>query len=95
MMLAGYFVTTALRNSAYYDRAKICLTVHDSIVADCKDKETLDFVAPLLKRVMESVKELAAKHTCFDTSWITVPIVVDVVFGHNWYDMEEYDFKEE
>lgn len=66
-------------NFAKNDAAKVCGTVHDSIWTDCKKKYINEVIA-MTKLIMENVP----------LSWITIPLKVDIKYGPNLRDMEEY-----
>ena len=60
-------------------------TVHDSLVFYCR-KEHLDRFCRLLVKVCSDVETPAE---VFDFEF-TVPLAVDVKYGTNWADMEEW-----
>lgn len=61
------------------EAALICGTVHDSIIIDCKKKHINEIVKSSV---------LIMEHT--NLKWITIPLKVDVKYGHNLLDMKEY-----
>lgn len=77
--LAMLRVRRALKEEGLQSR--LLLQVHDELVLEVLEGE-LEATARLLKREMEQVWELA------------VPLVVDVYYGKNWRDVQEFELKE-
>ena len=83
-------LTQILQEKQY--SAKIVLTVHDSILIDCPASE-LQEVLKLTRSVME---DLSIEHNKFSVNlnwWlsssgeVTCPIVVDLEYGNDWYNL--------
>lgn len=61
-------------------KSRLCITVHDSIVADV--------YKPELKRVYEIMKECMEQ---LPYDWVTVPLVAEFEVGHDYGTLVEYD----
>jgi DNA polymerase-1 len=65
-------------------RSMVIVTVHDSIVLDCRRDEVAD-VAPLVKEIMENIPALSAEVLPgLDWAWLKVPLVAELDCGRIW-----------
>lgn len=81
-------VFRALKNNTYLKNHFLMInTVHDSIIFDVYDEDTVTIGVPIVKEIMESapryLKEL------FDIDF-DLPLGVDVEIGDNWMEIKEY-----
>ena len=75
-------------NNSLQHKVLLINTIHDSVLFDIQDKETLDEVAPMIKELMQDAP-LFFKQT-FGVNF-TLPLNVDMKYGKNWQEMEPYD----
>jgi len=68
-------------------KARLVLTVHDSIIVDAPKNEAVR-VVKIMKRIMENLPRVASRiwGKKFDWSWVRCPIVAEFEIGHNWRD---------
>ena len=70
---------------------KLVNEVHDSLVADCPDKEIVPY-ARLAKRVMENVKDYSKEYMPgIDWSWLIAPLQADVEVGTHYGTEIDFD----
>ncbi len=67
-----------LEASGLLDRAKLILQVHDELILETS-REVVEDVADRVKSIMEGVMTLS------------VPLIVDLKTGPNWYELTPYD----
>lgn len=89
-MTSMILINKRLRKSGM--RARVVLTVHDSIIIDCLRTE-VEAVYKIVKEIMENVPKYASGiwGKDFDWSWIRCPILADIEVGVNWRDMVGFD----
>ncbi len=86
-------LSNILRERGY--KAKVVLTVHDSIIIDCPQNESVD-VMGLTKLIMEDL-DVGHEYAPINLNWLyddkgykLCPILADIEFGANWLNMEEW-----
>ena len=78
--LQVYYAKVAQSFKPEKEVAIVCGTVHDSIIIDCK-KEHINDVIQATKLIMENT----------NLNWVTIPLKVDIKYGPNLRNMEEWD----
>lgn len=91
-LLSGWIASEKIKKSGL--ECKLCLTVHDSIEIDCKDKETAKEAGRILQSTMANCKAEIPEYTPFKTDWIIVPINSDVSYGPSWAEQKSLDEEE-
>lgn len=87
-LVLGRLYRELKKDDSLRDRCLLINTVHDSVIFDC-DSSVLDMAAHKVRDIMQSAPEMLKDRFGLD---FDLPLNVDVEYGRNWSDINNFDF---